>query len=88
MSDSRTEKGNGRVSIQKLYYRMGETVQIVKGIDDNLNAHIKGTNERDKDYRKRIKSLETSRSVAKGATGFLSLGFVVAILEYFQVFKQ
>lgn len=88
MNDDKTEKGNGRVSMQKLYYRMGETVQIVKGIDDNLNAHIKGTSERDKDHSERIKSLETSRSIAKGATGFLSFGFVVAILEYFGIFRQ
>ena len=88
MSSDWTEKRNGKISMQKLYYRMGETVQIVKGIDDNLNAHIKGTNERDKDHRKRIKSLETSMSIAKGATGFLSLGFVVAILEYFGVFRS
>ena len=62
MNDSKTEKGNSRISMQKLYYRMGETVQIVKGIDDNLNAHIKGTNERDKNHLKRIESLETSRN--------------------------
>jgi hypothetical protein len=83
-----TEKRNGKVSMQKLYYRMGETVQIVKGIDDNLTAHIKETNKRDQSHLKRIESLETSRSIAKGATGFLSLGFVVVILEYFGVFKQ
>lgn len=88
MNDSKTEKGNSRISMQKLYYRMGETVQIVKGIDDNLNAHIKGTNERDKNHLKRIESLETSRNIAKGATGFLSLGFVVAILEYFGIFRS